>query len=64
MYLPLAPFNNSFSAVVYDFTVSTTNSIINPAIIPSNLKSTTHVNLLLTLYNCTILSVVHSTSLI
>jgi len=64
MYLPLGPFKNSYFATVYDFAVSTANSVINPAIILSNQKSTTHVNLLLTLYICAIFSVVHSTGLI
>jgi hypothetical protein len=64
MYLPLGPFKKSCSGIVYDFVVSTTNSVINPAIIFSNQKSTMHVNLLLTLSNYTIFSVVHSIGLI
>jgi hypothetical protein len=54
VYLPLGPFINSFSTTVYDFTVSSANSVINPLIILSNQKSTMHVNLLLTCYNYTI----------
>jgi hypothetical protein len=64
MYLPLGPFNNSCFAIVNDFVVSTANSVINPAIIFSSQKSTMHVNLLLTLSNYTIFSIVHSIGLI
>ena len=44
MYLPLGPFRNSYSTTMYEFVVSTTNSVINLAIIISNQKSTMHVN--------------------
>jgi hypothetical protein len=64
MYLPLGPFKKSYSAVVYEFIVSTVNSMIKPAIMLSNHKSTTHVNFLLTLSNREIFLVVHSTYLI
>jgi hypothetical protein len=52
MYLPLGPRRNSFSVVMYDFVVSTANSVMKPATILSSEKSTAQVNLLFTCCNC------------
>jgi hypothetical protein len=46
--------------VLYDFIVSTANSVIKPAIILSSQKSTARVNLLFTYCNCSICTGVHS----
>jgi hypothetical protein len=64
MYLPLCPFRNYCSAAVYNFAVSTQNSVINSTIILSNKKSTTRVNLLFTCFNCAISIGCHSSCLI
>jgi hypothetical protein len=68
MYLPRGPCINSCSTALYDFTVSTANSVIKPATILSSQKSTAWVNLLFTYckysictgvqYNCRIRFVV------
>jgi hypothetical protein len=60
MYLPRGPRRNSCSAALYDFIVSTTNSVIKPATILSSQKSTAQVNLLFTCCNCSICTRVHS----
>jgi hypothetical protein len=60
MYLPQGPRRNSCSAELYDFVVSTANSVIKPTTILSSQKSTTWVNLLFTCCNCSIYIGVHS----
>jgi hypothetical protein len=60
MYLPWGPCRNSCSDALYDFIVSTTNSIINPTTILSSQKSTTQVNLLFTCCNYSICTGVQS----
>jgi hypothetical protein len=60
MYLPQGLCRNSCSTVLYDFVVSTANSVINPATILSSQKSTTRMNLLFTFCNCSICIGVHS----
>jgi hypothetical protein len=64
MYLTLGLFKISCSAVVYDFTISIANLVLNPAIILSNEKSIARVHLLLTCCNCTISIGCHSSYLI
>jgi succinate-acetate transporter protein len=64
MYLPRGPFKNSCSVVLYNFVVSTTNSVINPTTMLSSQKSTAHVSLLSTHCSCTISSGFHSSCLI
>jgi hypothetical protein len=54
MYLPQGPHKNSFSAALYDFTISTANSIINLATILSSQNSTVQVNFLFTCCNFSI----------
>jgi hypothetical protein len=60
MYLPLDRLKKSFSEAVYDFVVSTANSVTNCEVMLSNQKSTTRMNLLFTLSNRMIFSAVHS----
>jgi hypothetical protein len=60
MYLPRGPCRNSFSAALYDFVVSTANSVMKPATILSSQKSTARVNLLFTCCNCSICTGVQS----
>ena len=52
MYLPLGPCRNSFSTALYDFSVSTVNSVIKLATILSSQKLTAQVNLLFTCCSC------------
>jgi hypothetical protein len=60
MYLPLGPRRNSFSIALYEFVVSTANSVIKPAIILSSQKSTAWMNFLFTCCNCWICTGVQS----
>jgi hypothetical protein len=52
MNLPRIPVKNSLSATLYDWVQSTTNSVIYPPNILSNLKSTVREVLLLTEFSC------------
>jgi hypothetical protein len=52
MYLPLGPRRNCFLATLYEFVVSTTNSMTKPATILSSKKSTERVNLLFSYCSC------------
>jgi hypothetical protein len=54
MYLPQGPRRNSFSAALYDFAMSTANSVMKPTTILSSQNSTVWVNLLFTCCNCSI----------
>ena len=54
MYLPRGLHKNSFSATLYNFVVSTANSVIKPATILSSQKYIAWVNLLFTCCNCSI----------
>jgi hypothetical protein len=58
--LPLGMHRNSFSVALYDFIVSTTNSIIKPTTILSSKKLTARVNLLFTCCNYSICTGVQS----
>jgi hypothetical protein len=60
MYLPLGPHRKSCSAALYDFVVSTTNSMIKPATILSSQNSNAQVNLLFTYCSCWICTGVQS----
>jgi hypothetical protein len=52
MYLPQGLLRNYCSVALYDFVVSTADSLMNPSIILSIQKSTTRVSLLFTYCNC------------
>jgi hypothetical protein len=60
MYLPHGLHRNSCSAALYEFIVSTANSVINPATMLSSQKYTMQVNLLFTCCNFSICTGVHS----
>jgi hypothetical protein len=54
IYLPQGPFKNSCSVALYEFFVSVANSVINPATMLCNQKSTAHVKLLSTHCSCAV----------
>jgi len=54
MYLPRGPCRNSCFVALYDFAMSTANSVMKPATILSSQKSTAWVNLLFTSCNYSI----------
>jgi hypothetical protein len=60
MYLPRGPRRNSCSIALYDFFVSTANSVIKPRTILSSQKYIARVNLLFTYCNCSIYTRVQS----
>ena len=60
MYLPRGLRRNSCSATLYDFIVSTANSVMKPTTILSSQKSTTRVNFLFTCCNYSICTRIQS----
>jgi hypothetical protein len=60
MYLLRGSHRNSCSVALYDFTVSTTNSVMKPVTILLSQKSIVRVNLLFTYCNCSICTRVQS----